>query len=222
MWVIVIVSIVAFFGAAFFWWITQPNVVSTPPAQQITTPVPSVPLTAPTPTPTTPVLPAVNALAWVEELGVWISNNLTTILVSAVVLAILLIILTTKDGRGAVASGVKKLFVWAVVLGLIFSFFTFTEPGRNIWRSFEIATSGQAPTRTITASLLKWSDGMPIRPGCKVNYDAGNGTIYKVQTRFYSAVWQDHTPGETNKASEVRFMILKPGITQIPIAIHCS
>ena len=67
-----------------------------------------------------------------------------------------------------------------------------------------------------------WSKTFKVNPGCKIRYNAGNGSLFKVRYRFYSNKWIDHVPGTCTKASEVQFMVLKKDVTEIPFTITCK
>lgn len=65
-----------------------------------------------------------------------------------------------------------------------------------------------------------WSKTMKIQVGCTVEFDPGNGSAYKLQTRLYGE-WEDHVPGTNVRATDIQYMILKPGIKKIPVVVHC-
>jgi len=67
-----------------------------------------------------------------------------------------------------------------------------------------------------------WSKSFKINPGCRTRYNAGYGSLYKIRYRFYSNKWHDRVPGVSVDASEIQFMALKKGITEIPFTVTCK
>ncbi len=67
-----------------------------------------------------------------------------------------------------------------------------------------------------------WS--LPMRPetGCTLKFSAGNGTVYRVQTRIDGMKdWKDHIPRTNVGGDEARYQVLVPGVTVLPIRVVC-
>lgn len=67
-----------------------------------------------------------------------------------------------------------------------------------------------------------WSEEIELGIGCTVSFNAGNGSLYKTQYRFYTQEWIDHEPDSSQKMSHFRFMILSEGVTAVPYLMSCS
>lgn len=67
-----------------------------------------------------------------------------------------------------------------------------------------------------------WSEALPITVGCVIRFDAGNGTAYKVQYRLYGSGWIDHVPKSKVDADEVRFIMIRGGMQNVPVKSICS
>ncbi len=78
------------------------------------------------------------------------------------------------------------------------------------------------PSKDGSLPVGVWSEIFSIGIGCRAEYDAGNGTDFKVRYRLYSPEWKNH-PGSENypPANEVQFMLLKPR-SVVPVKVTCS
>lgn len=72
-----------------------------------------------------------------------------------------------------------------------------------------------------TLPVNVWSEAVKVDVGCTITYAAGDGEIYRIQYRFYNIEWRYRTPGTSTSVSEIRFMMLRPNITELPYKISC-
>ncbi len=89
-----------------------------------------------------------------------------------------------------------------------------------------VVTNGEATWNETTEDgafpVGVWSETTQIPPGCGTEYNAGNGTLYKIRYRFYTTEWKDHIPGQYPPANEVQFMLLQNEVTAVPFVLKCS
>src|SRR5690606_22645477 len=66
-----------------------------------------------------------------------------------------------------------------------------------------------------------WSKTYEIAPGCSTEYNAGNGSLYKIRYQFYTDVWTEHDGKSYPNASHIQFMVMQDGIKEVPFTISC-
>lgn len=68
-----------------------------------------------------------------------------------------------------------------------------------------------------------WSEPLYIQPGCGISHEEdGCGEDYLIRYRYGGGAWHMHVPGVKVKASEIQFMILKNGVTNLPYHLSCD
>ena len=67
-----------------------------------------------------------------------------------------------------------------------------------------------------------WSAAVVIQPGCSIRFSGGHGVLYETQYRYYEDTWHDQELNSSPNMNEVRFKILKEGVTELPYKLKCS
>jgi hypothetical protein len=144
-----------------------------------------------------------------------------------------------RSNGSATRAGSKKFFLlaikWAPLIGLLLAL-------AFLWKDYASKTpsqKGDTPIATTSTQAVKqavkwerladgsipigvWSETLAVVPGCTIRFDAGNGTVYRVQYRLYKSEWVDHIPKTVPDGDEVRFSMIKSGVQNVPVRNVCS
>ncbi len=66
----------------------------------------------------------------------------------------------------------------------------------------------------------QWSSVVAIPIGCRVRFSFVPDA-HRVQYQFYSKEWSEYKAGTSPDMSHLRFMALKPNLTQVPYEVTC-